>query len=96
VLNSSWHDAHLSFTAFFADRDPIVGSPVTVGARRALHLRTSVVGDVGLELPHEVPYALEIIGDIPVDLQYSRLDTTQPAYTLMTTALAAGPTREAS
>jgi hypothetical protein len=87
VLNATTTDVRLTFTAFFADRDPLVGREVVVAARRACHLRTSEADDIGLELPAEVPYALEIVGDAAVDLQYSRLDTTQPAYTLMTTSL---------
>ena len=88
VLNATMVEARLTFTAYFADREPLVGAPVIVGARRARHLRTSISPDIGLELPPEVPYALEILSDVAVDLQYSRLDTTQPAYTLMTSALA--------
>jgi hypothetical protein len=92
VLNATAVEVQLTFTAYFADREPLVGDPVIVGARRARHLRTSISTDIGLELPVEIPYAMEILGDVAVDLQYSRLDTTQPAYTLMTSALAISST----
>jgi hypothetical protein len=36
-------------------------------------------------VPHGVPYAVRIRSNVPVTVQHSRLDSTQPALTLMTT-----------
>ena len=88
VLNRTTEPAVFTLTAYFADREPQESAPVTIPARRALHLRTDdplAVG--GLRLERGVPYALEITGDPGLQFQYSRLDTTQPAYSLMTAAL---------
>ena len=38
----------------------------------------------GLHVPARVPYALMVTSNIPVLAQYSRLDTTHGASTLMT------------
>lgn len=94
ALNATGFDAELTFVAYFADREPVTGHAVTVGARRARHLRTSVPAEVGLEIPAAVPYALEVLCDAPLDVQYSRLDTTQAAYTLMTSVLPRGDRAE--
>jgi hypothetical protein len=37
----------------------------------------------GLHIPKGVPYALTVTSNIPVFARYSRLNTTQGAYTLM-------------
>lgn len=90
VVNDSDHPAELVITAYFSDREPQRSAPVVLGARRAEHLRTSDPAAVGgLELAADVPYALVISSQAPLHLQYSRLDSTQAAYTLMTAIPAA-------
>jgi len=95
VLNRAAEPATFTATAYFADREPEVSGPITVPGRRALHLRTDNPEAVGgLRLRRGVPYALELAADADLQFQYSRLDTTQPAYSLMTAALlpSTGPT----
>ena len=85
VLNDGRDDAQLVFTAYFADREPQESSTMVVPAQRCLHLRTGQQAAVGgLVIEPGVPYGLKITSDRPVHLQYSRLDTTQAAYSLMT------------
>ena len=89
VLHRGAEEATLTLTAYFADREPEQSRPITVPGRRGLHLRTDapdVIG--GLRIERGVPYALEIASDADLQIQYSRLDTTQPAYSLMTALLA--------
>ena len=89
VLNRRAEAATIMFTAYFADREPEHSLPVTIPGRRALHLRTDLPDAIGgLRIERGVPYALEIESDADLQLQYSRLDTTQPAYSLMTAQLA--------
>ena len=89
VLNPSATAATLVVTAYFADRDPAVSAPITIPGHRALHLRTDLPEAIGgLRLERGVPYGLQIESRSVLQLQYSRLDTTQAAYTLMTTQLA--------
>jgi hypothetical protein len=85
VLNANAFDAKLLVTVFFEDRDPIEDIAIVVGARRTAHVRTSALKRGGEAIPVGVPYAMQVQSDIPVVVQYSRMDATQPANTLMTT-----------
>ncbi|MCF0238666.1 MAG: hypothetical protein HUK24_08710 [Sphaerochaetaceae bacterium] len=86
VLNTSDTDAHVTVTLYFQDREPVVGKPVLCAARRSKHFRmNSVEWEGGVQLPVGTGYAITIESDIDVGVQYTRLDTTQPAEALMTT-----------
>ncbi|MGO4471273.1 sensory rhodopsin transducer [Arthrobacter sp. M-10] len=85
LLNVGSSAAEVTFAAYFADDEPRLSDPVLLPAERAYHLRTDDPDKLGgLRIPAGVPYALMVTSDIPVLAQYSRLDTTQGAYTLMT------------
>ena len=89
VLNRRAEAATFVITAYFADRDPEQSLPITIHGRRAVHLRTDVAEGIGgLRIERGLPYALEIESNADLQIQYSRLDTTQPAYSLMTALLA--------
>jgi len=83
VLNCSSEDALLRFTIFFEDRDPIEDIMHVVPARRTKHIRTSSLSKEGQTIPVGVPYAIEVVSDVPVIVQYSRLDATQAENALM-------------
>lgn len=83
VLNTSSQDAAVRFTIFFEDREPIEDIPFVVPARRTKHIRTSGLHKDGADIPAGVPYAIEVVCDIPVIVQYSRLDATQAENALM-------------
>ena len=75
----------LVLEAYFEDREPEVSAPIRVEARRSLHLRLDAPDRIGgLRVPVGVPYGLIVIADGPLWVQYSRLDTAQSAYALMT------------
>ncbi|MBA2691992.1 MAG: hypothetical protein H0U65_05790 [Rubrobacter sp.] len=82
VLNTSGWDARLSISFYFEDREPIKDVSVEVPAERTRHIRTD--GIEGVEVPRGVPYAVRVESDAPVTVQHSRMDTTQPALSLMT------------
>jgi hypothetical protein len=88
LLNPADEAAEFRVTAYFADREPERSAPITLAGRRAVHLRTDQPDRIGgLRLERGVPYGLEIESDADLKIQYSRLDTTQPAYSLMTATL---------
>ncbi|MNE87313.1 Anabaena sensory rhodopsin transducer [compost metagenome] len=58
---------------------------VVVQGRRTKHIRTSSLMKNGAPIPIGVPYAIEVLSDIPIIVQYSRLDSTQAENTLMST-----------
>lgn len=85
VLNAGDRPARLRFTFFFADREPVGPVEVTVGARRCNHLRTDQPERWGgYAIPRDTPYGIRLESDVPVSVQYSRLDVSQPNYALMT------------
>jgi hypothetical protein len=85
VVNLHEQDAHIDITIYFEDQEPIEKISVTVKGKRAKHIRTSSLEKGSKKIPAGVPYALEIESDIPVIVQYSRLDTTQAELALMST-----------
>ena len=86
LLNVSDEDAHVAFTFYFEDQEPIGPVELTVGARRTRHVRLDDSATLGgVALPRGVPYAYTVTSDVPVVLQHSRLDTSAGAYTLFTT-----------
>jgi hypothetical protein len=85
VLNTGDENADLTIDFFFEDREPISGT-APVPARRTRHIRTDHPEELGgVEVPRDTPYAVRIRSSAEVIVQHSRLDTTQPAMTLMTT-----------
>ncbi|TDF91244.1 sensory rhodopsin transducer [Paenibacillus piri] len=84
VLNCMEEDASIAITVYFEDRDPIEHIEVTVPARRTRHIRTSSLAKDGQTIPVGVPYAFSLESSVPIVVQYSRLDATQPANALMT------------
>jgi hypothetical protein len=85
VLNCSSEEALIRFTIYFEDREPIEDVVVVVPGRRTKHIRTSSLMKEGASIPIGVPYAIEVQSDIPIIVQYSRLDSTQAENTLMST-----------
>ncbi|OGX68464.1 MAG: hypothetical protein A2189_09475 [Paenibacillus sp. RIFOXYA1_FULL_44_5] len=85
VLNCNYQDALIAVTIYFEDRDPLENIEVAIPARRTKHVRTSTIAKNGESIPRGVPYAIEVESDLPVIVQYSRLDSTQAENSLMTT-----------
>ncbi|SDK01009.1 sensory rhodopsin transducer [Sediminibacillus albus] len=85
ILNCNDSNANLKLTAYFEDREPIENINVKVDAKRTNHIRTSSLESSGKNIPAGVPYALEVTSDLPVIVQYSRLDSTQEALALLST-----------
>ncbi|NBD26938.1 sensory rhodopsin transducer [Paenibacillus glycinis] len=83
VLNCSSEEALLRITIFFEDREPLENILSVVPGRRTKHIRTSSLAANGATIPVGVPYAIEVLSDIPIIVQYSRLDATQAENALM-------------
>lgn len=86
VLNSASVPAQISITLLYEDREPVENLHFTCGAMRTFHIRMDQVQTAeGHSLPQGVGYAAILESDIPVVVQYTRVDTTQPELALMTT-----------
>lgn len=83
VLNTGSEDATLEITIYFEDRDPLEEIRAKVPARRTKHIRTASLRSGEEAIPPGVPYAITVSSNVPVIVQYSRLDTTQPELALM-------------
>lgn len=84
MLNSGDEDAHVEITAFFTDREPAGPYKVTVPARRTLHLRFNDLADPE-PIPVGTDYASVIESDVPIVVQYTRLDSRKAEIALLST-----------
>lgn len=84
ILNTTDRDAHVGVTIYYADREP--GGPynMVVPARRVEHFRFNNF-DQPEKIPHGTTYASLIESDVPVVVQYSRLDSRQAENALLST-----------
>jgi hypothetical protein len=86
VLNVGTRPAAVRLTAYFEDREPIGGLAATCAARRTNHIRIKALKNAaGESIPEGKPFALMVESNVPVVVQHTRLDSTQPALALMTT-----------
>lgn len=86
LLNATDDDANVAFTLYFEDREPMEIKDIPLKGRSNRHVGMHKPEQLnGAEVPRDVPYGIEVTSDVPVVVQYSRLDVTQPNFTLMTT-----------
>ncbi len=86
LLNPSPQEAHVTLTVYFEDRDPLRGISLKVPPERTWHVRLDRPEQLGGHvIPRGVPYALKVESDVPIVVQLSRMDVTQPNLALMTT-----------
>jgi hypothetical protein len=84
MLNTSDQDARVTITIYFTDREPAGPYPVTVPARRTVHLRFNSLEDPE-PIPRDTDYASVIEADVPIVVQHTRLDSRQAENALLTT-----------
>jgi hypothetical protein len=86
VLNLGARPATITLTAYFEDREPLKGLRATCPPQRTVHIRiNSLKNKKGETIPTGKPFALKVRSNVKVVVQHTRLDTTQPALSLMTT-----------
>jgi hypothetical protein len=84
VLNASDQDAHVTFTVFFSDREPVGPYRFVVPARRTKHVRFNDLSEPA-PIPRDTDYATLIESDVPVVVQHTRLDSRQAENALLST-----------
>lgn len=84
LLNPNDRDAAVTITIFFTDRAPIGPYRVSVPKQRTLHLRFNELKDPQ-EVPRDTDYASLIESTVPIVVQHSRLDSRDPAISLLST-----------
>jgi len=86
VINTSGSTAKIKLTLLFEDRDLMDCFESTCGAGKTHHIRMDrIIGKNGETVPQDVPYAILVESSVEIVTQYSRLDTTQPAYSFLST-----------
>ncbi len=86
VLNLGARQAVVKLTAYYEDREPLEGFQIVCRPRRTLHIRLDTLKNARRQsIPTGVPLALKVESSVPVVVQHTRLDSTQPALALMTT-----------
>ena len=84
ILNASDHDAEVKITIYFSDQEPVGPYRLTVPARRTEHVRVNELEDPA-PVPKDTPYASIIDSDVPIVVQYTRLDSRQAENALLST-----------
>ncbi len=86
ILNPNGEDAHIRITLYFEDREPVRDICMTVGAERVKCFQTHRAEHFGEHvLPLTTQYAAKVESDVPVIVQYGRLDPRQDNLAYYTT-----------
>jgi hypothetical protein len=86
ILNTGRKPAHLSIDIYFEDREPARGIKFDVGGERVYCIHMDQPEQLnGVKIPALVQYALRIVSDRKVIIQFGRLDATQPNLAYYTT-----------
>jgi hypothetical protein len=83
VLNAGDREARLEVTIYYEDREPAGPYHLSVPPRRTRHFRLDHLTDPE-PIPRATPYASVVESDVPVVVQYSRIDTRQAENALLT------------
>ena len=89
ILNVSDDDAHVALTVYYADREPTGPYGVTGPARRTLHLHLDQLYEPE-PIPRETDYASVLESDVPVVVQYTRVEPCEGEASQLTTIAYAG------
>ncbi len=86
ILNDNEDTANVVMTLYFEDRNPIEDIKITVSPKRVKCIRMDNPDDLaGTVVPLETQYAIKLVSDVPVVIQYGRLDTRQEKMAFYTT-----------
>ncbi|BBI36339.1 sensory rhodopsin transducer [Cohnella abietis] len=86
VLNMNATKATVEFTLYFADQEPIGTISAEVEGERVRCFRLDNPEHLnGYIVPRETQYAVKLVSDVPVVVQYGRLDTRQTNMAFYTT-----------
>ena len=78
LLNPNPGPASVRLDFYFDDRNPVKDIPVEVGSERVKTLRLDHPEEIGgLQIPPLKQYAIRVRSDIPIVVQFGRVDTTQ-------------------
>ena len=78
LFNTHETTVRVKIDIYYSDREPAKNISVTVPAERIIALRMDHPEDLGGHaIPPVTQYALRVTADLPIVVQFGRLDTTQ-------------------
>ncbi|MDD5703027.1 MAG: sensory rhodopsin transducer [Dehalococcoidales bacterium] len=84
MLNTGDKDARIEITIYYSDRGPVGPYPLTVPAQRVRCVRfNDLINPEAIYL--DTNFAAIIRSDVPILVQFSRLDSGQPAKAILST-----------
>ena len=85
VVNPNDEDCEIEMDFLYTDMDPVRGYKTICPSWRTVNIRTDEININGQGLARGVGYAAIVRCSVPVAVQYTRVDVTQPELALMTT-----------
>ena len=86
IVNDSDVDAKIDVSIYFTDKEPYTGIVWEVGAKRVVCIKTNNIEYMcGFEIPYQTQYAMKVSSNVPIVLQYGRLDAIQANLAFYTT-----------
>jgi len=93
-MNVADRPANIELDVYWTDREPTIGLKLTVGAERVISARVpwaeTDADGTPFDIPPRTQYAMRLRSDVPVVVQYGRLDM-DPSFMLYTTMGIADP-----
>lgn len=78
ILNTSSQQAQVNMTLYFTDQNPWDDIEINVDPERVRCIRMDNPNDVaGKAIPRETQYSISLRSNVPVVVQYGRLDTRE-------------------
>jgi hypothetical protein len=78
LFNTQDKPVEVKLDIYYSDKAPDKDIAITVGAERVIALRLDKPADIGdIKIPPLTQYALRVRADLPIVVQFGRLDTTQ-------------------
>ncbi len=76
ILNMTQQEAEIYLTLYYVEEPPQGGIKINVAPERVRCIRTNDHRDMdGYVIPREKQYAMRFVSNVPVVMQYGRLDT---------------------
>jgi hypothetical protein len=89
ILNANDRPAQLQLTIYHADRDPVGPYTLSVAAARVKHMRfNDLIDPQAIEL--DAPFGCIVESDVPVVVQFMRVDTSSAANAIACTSAIPG------
>lgn len=86
IVNDSDVDAQIDVSIYYTDKECYEGIKWQVGAKKVRCFRLDNPDDMcGYKIPYETQYAMKVVSDVEIVLQYGRLDNRQTNLAYYTT-----------